>query len=68
MIFAALEDGARSVTGVEIRPANQNMAALGVDRARYQFTAADACERPDLFRQPFVGTSFNQCGSMFELT
>jgi hypothetical protein len=56
--FAALEAGARSVAGVEVRPdlvetANQNMVALGVERARYQFTAADAFERPNLFRQPF---------------
>jgi SAM-dependent methyltransferase len=54
--FAALEAGARHVTGIEVRPdlvaaAEENMAALGVPAERYRFIAADAFERPELFEE-----------------
>ena len=56
--FAAIEAGARSVVGIEVRPelvaaAEENMDAFGVPRGVYRFEAGDAFERRDVFLEGF---------------
>lgn len=56
--FAALDAGARHVTGIEVRPeliaaAAENMTALGVAADRYEFVRADMFESRRLFQKPY---------------
>ena len=56
--FAALDAGAASVVGIEVRPemvanANQNMAKLGISSDRYQFVAGDLFEHKEIFQHKF---------------
>ncbi|MDP2122983.1 MAG: class I SAM-dependent methyltransferase [Parvibaculum sp.] len=56
--FAALDAGASSVVGIEVRPdlvatAHENMEALGVSKSAYRFEAGDIFENRNLFLEPF---------------
>ena len=56
--FAALDAGASSVLGVEVRPelisiANQNMAEVGISPDRYRFVPGDPFEHKEIFQQKF---------------
>ncbi len=56
--FAAIEAGARSVVGIEVRPelvaaAEENMKALGVPESTYRFETGDAFERRNVFLEGF---------------
>ena len=56
--FAALDAGAASVGGVEVRPelaaaANRNMAELGVSPDRYRFETGDMFAKKEVFREHF---------------
>ena len=54
--YAALDAGAQSVTGIEVRPefveaASKNMATLGIPTDQYSFVLGDMFKRRNLFRE-----------------